>query len=118
MEGLKGDAHAGDWHRQISLLALESIDKMQYEGLDIKYGTFAENLTTFGIEMHSHPIGTKFRINEAILELTQIGKEPHELFGVLKEIGTSIMFTEGIFAKVLQSGIISVGDSIEVIENE
>ena len=100
---------------QIEIKVVESIDKIQYVGLDIKYGTFAENITTYGIDLHTHPIGTTFKINEVLLKITQIGKEPHELFGILKEVGTSIMFTEGIFAKVLHPGIISVGDCIEVV---
>ena len=115
MEGFKGDAHAGPWHRQITLLAMESIDKMKYLGLDLTYGTFAENITTHGVELHTHPVGTKLRINNVLLEVTQIGKDPHELFGVLKQVGTSIMFTEGIFTKVLQPGRISVDDRIEVV---
>jgi MOSC domain-containing protein YiiM len=118
MEGLKGDAHAGPWHRQVSLLALESIEKMQYLGVDITYGTFAENITTEGIELHTLPLGTKFKINQVLLELTQIGKKCHHGCSIMQMTGKCIMPTEGIFTKVLQPGTISAEDSIEVIPND
>ena len=119
MEGLKDDAHAGPWHRQVSLLALESIDKMRYLGADISYGTFAENITTNGIKLHSLPIGTKFKIGKnVLLELTQIGKKCHHGCSIMQMTGKCIMPTEGIFTKVLQPGTITAGDSIEVIPND
>ena len=118
MEGLKGDAHAGPWHRQVSLLALESIDKMRYLGAHISYGTFAENITTHGLNLHTLPIGTKFKINQVLLELTQIGKKCHQGCAIMTQTGKCIMPTEGIFTKVIHPGIITAGDPIEVIPVE
>ena len=114
-KGLKGDAHAGDWHRQVSLLAEESIDKMRNRGLKLKYGDFAENLTTTGIELHTLPLGTRFRINHVLLELTQIGKKCHNDCAIKQKVGTCIMPREGIFARVLQPGEINVGDQISIL---
>jgi molybdopterin adenylyltransferase len=115
--GLRGDAHAGQWHRQVSLLANESIDKMRRKGLKAAYGDFAENITTEGIDLLSLPIGTAVRAGqEAILRVTQKGKECHDRCAIYHEMGDCVMPREGVFAEVLHPGEISVGDSIEVAE--
>jgi len=116
--GLEGDAHAGDWHRQVSLLAIESIKKMQEKGLDVGPGDFAENLTTEGIDLVSLPIGTKLKIGEqAVGEVTQIGKECHSRCAIYYQSGDCVMPREGIFIRVLKGGPVKVNDSIEVIGN-
>jgi len=114
--GLEGDAHGGPWHRQVSLLAQESIDKMVAKGLKVGPGDFAENLTTEGIDLLSIPIGTKVKIGETLMEITQIGKKCHSKCAIFELAGDCIMPREGIFAKVLEGGIIKIGDSIEVVE--
>jgi MOSC domain-containing protein YiiM len=117
--GLASDAH-GDTvtHRQISLLALESIKKMQKMGLNVREGDFAENLTTEGINLLSIPLGTKIRVGpEAILEITQHGKECHTPCAIYHQAGMCIMPLEGIFAKVLQGGKVQAGDEITVMSN-
>lgn len=115
--GIVGDAHAGDWHRQVSLLALESIKKMQDMGLDVGPGDFAENLTTEGIDLVSLPIGTKLQIGpEAIGEVTQIGKECHNRCAIYYQAGDCVMPKEGIFVAIIKEGSVAVGDFIEVIE--
>lgn len=115
--GLEGDAHAGDWHRQISLLAVESIDKMKAMGLpDLKDGDFAENITTKGLVLHEIPVGTKFKIGDSLLEVTQIGKKCHKGCAIKQKVGNCIMPTEGIFAKVLKGGPIKKGDKIELLD--
>ncbi len=116
--GLLNDAHAGNsGHRQVSLLAKESIDILLATGkVDIiEEGKFAENITTEGITLHTLPIGTKLKIGESLQEVTQIGKECHSGCEISKVVGTCIMPTQGIFTKVLKTGKVSVGDSIEVI---
>ena len=110
--GIVGDAHAGEWHRQVSLLALESIDKMQALGLDVNAGDFAENITTSGIDLVNLPIGTRLQIGETLLEVTQIGKECHTRCAIFYQAGDCVMPKEGIFAKVLQGGEIGKGNSI------
>ena len=113
--GLAGDAQAGDCHRQISLLAQESIDKMTALGVsDLTPGKFAENITTSGIELHTLPVGTRLRIGECLAEVTQIGKECHQHCQIYKQVGMCIMPTEGIFVKVLEDGDIRPGDPIAV----
>lgn len=114
--GIKGDAHGGNWHRQISLLGVESIEKMRALGIeDLISGSFAENITTQGIELNTLPVGTKLVIAEVILEITQIGKECHHKCAIYNKVGECIMPTEGIFAKVTQGGIIKPGDEIKII---
>ena len=113
--GLKGDAHAGPWHRQVSLLANESIEKMRTMGLNISYGDFAENITTEGIDLVQLPIGTTIRIgNSVILRVTQIGKECHERCAIYYQAGDCVMPKEGIFAEVMSEGEVKVGDKIIV----
>jgi MOSC domain-containing protein YiiM len=116
--GIVGDAHAGDWHRQISLLALESIKKMQDKGLDVTTGDFAENITTEGIDLPSLPIGTRLVIGETLNEVTQIGKECHTRCAIYQQAGDCVMPREGIFVKVLRGGIIRVNDRIEIVSND
>lgn len=116
--GLKEDAHGGEWHRQVSLLAQESIEKMIAMGVeDLTPGKFAENLTTEGIELHTLPVGTQFEVNGVLMEVTQIGKECHKGCAIKQQVGKCIMPTEGIFAKVIKGGMINPGDDMKIIEN-
>jgi MOSC domain-containing protein YiiM len=111
--GLKGDAHAGPWHRQVSLLANESIEKMRAMGLSVSYGDFAENITTEGIDLVHLPIGTTIRIGDSVvLQVTQIGKECHERCAIYYQVGDCVMPNEGIFAEVMNEGEVKVGDEI------
>lgn len=114
--GLEGDAHAADWHRQVSLLAIESIDKMRAKGLNVHPGSFAENITTEGIVLYTLPIGTRMRLGSALVEVTQIGKECHTHCAVYQAAGDCVMPREGIFVKVLQPGVAQAGDAIQVLE--
>ncbi|MGB9979161.1 MOSC domain-containing protein [Methanobacterium sp.] len=115
--GITGDAHSSsDTHRQISLLAIESINKMIGLGLDVNPGDFAENLTTEGIDLVALPIGTNLSIGEeVVLEVTQIGKECHTRCAIYHQAGDCIMPKEGIFARVLTGGRVKIGDKIEII---
>jgi MOSC domain-containing protein YiiM len=114
--GIVGDAHAGDWHRQVSLLATESIAKMRALGLDVTAGDIAENITTSGIDLVSLPIGTRLAVGETIVEVTQIGKECHTRCAILYQAGDCVMPKEGIFAKVLRGGTITPGVPIRRLE--
>lgn len=114
--GLQDDAHAGPWHRQVSLLAIESIEKMRAAGLNVGPGDFAENLTTEGIDLVSLPLGTRLKIGpQAVGEVTQIGKECHTRCAIYHQAGDCVMPREGIFIRVLTGGKVKVGDTIEVI---
>jgi MOSC domain-containing protein YiiM len=110
--GIIGDGHAGDWHRQVSLLAQESIDKMRAMGLDVTAGDFAENITTSGIDLVPLPIGSRLQIGETLLEVTQIGKECHTRCAIYYQAGDCVMPKEGIFVRVITGGVIKPGDSI------
>ncbi len=116
--GIEGDAHAsGEWHRQVSLLAWESIEKMRAKGLDVGCGDFAENLTTQGIELYTLPIGTRMRLGDQIIgEVSQIGKECHNHCAIYKQAGDCVMPREGIFIRVLRGGELVNGDEI-VVDN-
>lgn len=114
--GIEGDAHAGPWHRQVSLLASESIAKMQAQGLDVDCGDFAENITTTGIDLPALPIGCQMRIGEATVEVTQIGKECHNRCAIYYQAGDCVMPKEGIFVKVLAGGRITPGDGIRLLD--
>lgn len=114
--GLEGDAHAGKWHRQVSLLAEESVQKMRDRGVEgLCSGKFAENLTTEGLILHDLPVGTRLRIGSTVHEVTQIGKECHDGCAIKQQVGQCIMPREGIFTRVIESGEINVGDAIEVL---
>lgn len=110
--GLKDDAHAGDWHRQVSLLSYEKIEEFKALGVDVKDGDFGENLIVEGIDLAKLPIGTKITINQVLLEVTQIGKECHTGCAIAQAVGKCIMPTEGIFARVLKGGIVKTGDKV------
>ncbi|MGI6221500.1 MAG: MOSC domain-containing protein [Coriobacteriales bacterium] len=115
--GLEGDGHAGDWHRQVSLLAWESVQKAQAMGLDVKEGDFAENITTEGIDLLQLPLGTKIRVgDEVLLEVSQIGKVCHTKCAIYHLAGDCIFPREGVFFVALNTGTVHVGDKIEVVE--
>jgi MOSC domain-containing protein YiiM len=117
--GLKDDAHAGKWHRQVSLLAMESISKMVNLGLKVGPGDFAENITTQGLDLLRLPVGTRFRIGESsLLEVTQIGKVCHTRCAIYYQAGDCVMPKEGIFARVVQGGEIKVGDEMNVLSGD
>ena len=116
--GIVGDAHAGDWHRQVSLLAEESIDKMRALGLDVTAGDFAENITTGGIDLVSLPIGSRLQIGDTLLEVTQIGKECHTRCAIFYQAGDCVMPKEGIFVRVLKGGVVKPGDVVTVLPVE
>ena len=114
--GFEGDAHAGKWHRQVSLLAKESIEKSKGLPTDgLCHGVFAENITTEGIELFTIPVGTRLLVGECVLEISQIGKECHDGCTIKKLVGQCVMPREGIFARVIRGGKIFEGDSIEVL---
>ncbi len=111
--GIEGDAHAGPWHRQVSLLAMESISKIRGKGLDVSPGDFAENITTEGIELHTLPVGTRLQFGNAIeVEVTQIGKECHNRCAIFHAVGDCVMPREGIFVRVLKGGVVRPGDAV------
>ena len=112
--GLEGDAHAGEWHRQISLLAMESIEKMRAKGLKVGPGDFAENITTEGIDLLALPVGTRLRLGEATLEVTQLGKECHTRCAIYYMAGDCVMPKEGIFARVVRGGEVGVDDEVVI----
>ena len=112
--GIVGDAHAGDWHRQVSLLAMESIAKMQALGLKVGEGDFAENITTEGVDLVNLPIGSRIEMGETVLEVTQIGKECHTRCAIFYQAGDCVMPKEGIFARGIKGGVVRPGDSVVV----
>lgn len=115
--GIVGDAHAGDWHRQISLLAEESVDTMRDAApLSLDAGVFAENINTVGIDLKHLPVGTRLRIGETEVEVTQIGKECHNDCAIKQAVGRCVMPTEGIFAVVIREGVVRPGDDIVPLE--
>jgi MOSC domain-containing protein YiiM len=111
--GIVGDAHAGQWHRQVSLLGDESVDKLRAVVPDLAAGAFAENILTEGVTLYELPVGTRLRVGTALLEVTQIGKECHESCEIRKLAGDCVMPREGIFTKVLEEGVVRAGDKIE-----
>ena len=113
--GIVGDAHAANWHRQVSLLAWESIEKMRALGLNVNVGSFAENITTQGLNLVDLPVGTRLRLGEALVEVTQIGKVCHERCAIYYQAGDCVMPREGIFVKVHEGGQVRVGDPIDVL---
>ena len=117
--GIIGDAHSGDWHRQVSLLELESINEMAAKGAKVGPGDFAENITTEGIDLGVLKIGGKLKLGADVeLEITQLGKKCHSRCEIFEQIGDCIMPREGVFARVVKAGSINVGDLIEVIDDE
>lgn len=116
--GMKGDAHAGKWHRQVSLLSLDKIEDFKKRGAEVEEGAFGENLIVEGIDFRSFPVGTKFKCNEVVLELTQIGKECHSGCNIYKKMGDCIMPREGVFTRVLSGGVIKEGDELEVLTQD
>ena len=116
--GIVGDAHAGQWHRQISLLAFESIEKMVAMGAKVSPGNFAENITTEGIDLLALSMGSKLKLGDSVeLEITQFGKKCHSHCEIFHQVGDCIMPREGIFGKVIAPGHIKVGDAIEVLDD-
>lgn len=115
--GIVGDAHAGDWHRQISLLAEESVDTMRANcPVELNPGVFAENINTVGIDLRHLPVGARLRVGETEVEVTQIGKECHSDCAIKKAVGRCVMPTEGIFAVVVREGAVRAGDEVVVLE--
>ena len=115
--GIVGDAHAGDWHRQISMLAEESVDTMRDKcPIPLDPGVFAENINTVGIDLKHLPVGTRLRIGPTEVEVTQIGKECHNDCAIKKAVGKCVMPTEGIFVIVVTEGVVRAGDEIEILE--
>ena len=112
--GIEGDAHAGNWHRQVSLLSFEKIEDFRAKGADVDFGAFGENLIVEGYNLRKLPVGTRFHIGEAVLELTQIGKECHSHCEIYKKMGDCIMPREGVFAEVVKDGRIHRGDEVEM----
>lgn len=114
--GIQGDAHAGHWHRQVSLLSYEKVEEFRKKGADIEPGAFGENLIVSGYDFRNLAVGTRFQCGEAVLEMTQIGKECHIHCEIYKRMGECIMPREGVFAIVLHGGTIRKGDLLERIE--
>ncbi len=113
--GLEGDAHAGTWHRQVSFLASEEIDKAREKGLEVTFGDFAENIATTGVDWKNIPVGSRIRLGQNVLvEITQIGKECHNRCAIYYKAGDCIMPREGVFARVLEEGKIRCGDPISI----
>ena len=113
--GLEGDAHAGKWHRQVSLLSFEKIEEFRAKGADVAFGAFGENLIVEGYDFKNLPVGTRFRCGKVLLEMTQIGKECHSHCQIYQRMGECIMPREGVFAKVLHGGKIKAGDEMIVL---
>lgn len=113
--GIENDAHAGKWHRQVSLLSYEKIEEFRRRGAEVEFGAFGENLVVEGIDFRTLPVGTKFRCGDVELELTQIGKQCHQGCEIYKKMGDCIMPREGVFTKVLKGGVVRTGDLLEIV---
>ncbi|WP_122640751.1 MOSC domain-containing protein [Romboutsia sp. Marseille-P6047] len=113
--GIENDAHAGKWHRQVSLLGFEKIDAFRKKGANVDFGAFGENLVVEGIELEKLPIGQKIQIGEVLLEVTQIGKKCHDKCQIYYQVGECIMPRNGIFTKILSGGRVKVGDKCELV---
>ena len=113
--GFEKDAHAGKWHRQVSLLSYEKIEEFRRKGAEVEFGAFGENLVVSGYDFKTLPIGTKFQCNDVVLELTQIGKECHHGCQIFQTMGDCIMPREGVFCKVLHGGTITEGDLFFIV---
>ena len=116
--GIENDSHAGKWHRQVSLLSAEKIDDFRARGAEVVDGAFGENLIVEGFDFRTLPVGTKFQCNDVVLELTQIGKECHSGCAIFQRMGECIMPREGVFTRVLHGGVISVGDTFEILKED
>lgn len=114
--GIKDDAHAGHWHRQVSLLPTEAIRQFRQRGANVEYGAFGENLVVEGFDLKTLPIGSRFQCGDVLLELTQIGKKCHSHCAIYKQVGDCIMPREGVFTRVLHGGHIAVGDELKLVE--
>ena len=114
--GIENDAHAGKWHRQVSLLSFDKIEEFRARGAEVEDGAFGENLVVQGIDFATLPIGTKFVCNDVVLELTQIGKECHSGCAIFKKMGECIMPKQGVFTRVLHGGTIRPGDELTIME--
>lgn len=115
--GIEGDAHAGKWHRQVSLLAFEKIDDFRNKGGNVDFGAFGENLVVDGIELHKLPVRQQLQVGEVLLEVTQIGKECHDKCAIYYQVGECIMPKNGIFTRVLKGGKVKVGDQCTLIDS-
>jgi MOSC domain-containing protein YiiM len=116
--GVVGDAHAGDWHRQVSVLAIESIEKMKARNIDVSPGDFAENITTEGLDVAALGIGARLRVGpDAVLELTQVGKECHQGCAIMRQVGTCVMPKEGVFFRVVSPGEVKPGDAVAILDD-
>lgn len=113
--GLEGDAHGGNWHRQVSLLSYEKVRAFEEKGISVEDGAFGENLLVQGFDFKNLPVGTRFRCGEVLLEMTQIGKECHSHCEIYQAVGDCIMPREGVFARVLHGGMIQIGDELEIV---
>lgn len=114
--GLEKDAHAGNWHRQVSLLSHDRVEEFRARGANVADGAFGENLLVKGFDFKSFPVGTVFKCNDVVLEITQIGKQCHSECEIFHQVGDCIMPREGVFAKVIHGGVIKVGDTLEVVK--
>jgi len=114
--GIENDAHAGDWHRQVSLLCYDRVEEFRARGADVSDGAFGENILVEGIDFKTLPVGTVFRCGDAVLELTQVGKQCHSHCEIYHKVGDCIMPREGVFTKVVKGGKISMGDELKIIE--
>ena len=113
--GLEGDAHGGNWHRQVSLLSYEKVRVFEEKGISVEDGAFGENLLVEGFDFKTLPVGTRFRCGDVLLEMTQIGKECHSHCEIYQAVGDCIMPREGVFARVLHGGEIQIGDELEIV---
>lgn len=113
--GLEGDAHGGNWHRQVSLLSYEKVRAFEEKGISVEDGAFGENLLVEGFDFKTLPVGTRFRCGDVLLEMTQIGKECHSHCEIYQAVGDCIMPREGVFARVLHGGVIQIGDELEIV---
>ena len=116
--GLKGDAHAGDWHRQVSFLALEEIEDFRRRGGEVEFGDFGENIVAEGIAFHQLPAGTRLKAGEVFFEITQIGKKCHSHCEIFKRVGDCIMPRKGVFGRVLHGGRLKAGDTLTITEEK
>lgn len=113
--GIEGDAHAGKWHRQVSLLSYDKIEEFRKRGAEVEDGAFGENLVVEGIDFRALPVGTRLACSDVVLEITQIGKECHHGCQIFQKMGDCIMPREGVFAKVIRGGKIRVGDEMTIL---